>query len=169
MVQHNLNNPGCFILLLQTGLGRGLCPSHDNEMRFPLWRQWGSFPTNKVKWQRGIIRKSDTELRQVPNLKAPYSIIITPFIVKTILSGYLSLVAKSTPLNQDAFTWVPDSYLQIFVFWFDHMYLKYTYCSIYIWFKRELLLFHQLNLIFWLSLDCVFVLKLQSLMSSNPG
>ena len=43
---------------------------------------------------------------QVPNLKMCCSIIITPFIVKIILSGYLSLVAKRIALNQDAFTWV---------------------------------------------------------------
>ena len=41
---------------------------------------------------------------QVPNLKMCCSIIITPFIVKIILSGYLSLVAKRIALNQDAFT-----------------------------------------------------------------
>jgi len=135
-------------------------------MRSLLWRHWRRLPTNKVKWQSKITGISGTELRQVSQLKTSGFIIITLFIVKPLYLSYLSLLAKSYYSSR---VFSPEFQTHIFKYSFSSLIQIYHRDLKYTLFKKELILFHKLNLIFCLGLVSVFVLKLQSIMSPNPG
>lgn len=93
-------------------------------------------------------------IKQVSQAKTSYSVIVTHFMIKSILSGLSVTSTQKLLLDQDAFTLVPDLYFQIFsaLTQIHRRYLKYNL------FKRVHILLHKLNLVFHVGL--VYVLKL---------